>query len=306
MTGLTVHTEALGVRYGSTHALTDVTLTWQPGQIHGLLGRNGAGKSTLLAALASLRPPTAGALFVDGRDPFEDEELMGQVCLIRESGDMLGDESVRSNLEFQQTVRSRFDRDYAEELLARFRVQQKTKVSALSRGQASALGVAVGLASRAPVTMFDEVHLGMDAHARQRFYDELLADFAEHPRTVIISSHLISEIETMLDTVTILDEGRVLLAGEADEVRAGGVTLTGPRTAVEDVVAGQPEIGRRELGPTLQVTLFGGFDSQSEARARAAGVSVGAVPLQDLFIHLTDDEDTDTQATHAKDTEARP
>lgn len=305
MSGLSVQTTDLQVRYGATTALDAVTLTWQANRIHGLLGRNGAGKSTLLAALASLRQPTGGSVRIDGRDPFENESLMERVCLIRESGDMLTDESIETNLDFQETLRPSFDRGYADELLAKFRLDVDTKISSLSRGQASAFGVTAGLASRAPVTMFDEVHLGMDAHARQLFYEEMLADFAENPRTFIVSSHLISEIETMLETVTILDRGGLLLTGEADDVRAGGVTLTGPRATVTAAIQGRKVIGRRELGPTLQVTLFGGFERQDEASARDAGIDVGAVPLQDLFIHLTndqtDDETDDTASAERED-----
>ena len=137
--------------------------------------------------------------------------------------------------------------------------------------------------------MFDEVHLGMDAPARQRFYEELVADFAEHPRTVIISSHLIHEIESLLETVTIVHRGKVLLTDEADDVRTAGATLTGPADVVDDVTSDHRVVGSRDLGPTRQATVFGALEAESLQRAEARGLAVGPVPLQDLFIHLTDD-----------------
>ena len=119
-------------------------------------------------------------------------------------------------------------------------------------------------------------------------YEALLADFAEHPRTIIVSSHLINEIETMLETVTIIHQGRLLLSEEADELRARGATLTGPADAVDRLTAGQTVIGSRDLGPTRQATHFGDLDTAVLDRAADHGVTAGPVPLQDLFIHLTE------------------
>ena len=288
MTGYAVHTEAFGQNYGKSPALTDITLSLAADRIHGLLGRNGAGKTTLMSVLASLRRASSGTVHVDGRDPFENETVMENVCLIRESGDLLTDERLRTNLDYLEGARPRFDRSYAESLMAAFRLDAKKKPQALSRGQASAFGAIAGLASRAPLTMFDEVHLGMDAPSRQRFYQELLKDFAEHPRTIVLSSHLISEIEHMLETVTILHEGRLLLSGEADDLHTRGATLTGPAAVVDQHANRLQVVGTRDLGPTRQVTVFGDLDERSLDAAQHDGLQVGAVPLQDLFIHLTD------------------
>ena len=287
MTGLTITTTDLGLGYGSTSVLEGVHLDLDANRIHGLLGRNGAGKTTLLSAIASLRGPNRGTLRVDGEDPFENERLMERICLIRESGDVLADEKISSTLELWQLARPSFDRAWADHLLQEFGLSPTAKPSALSRGQQSAFGVVLGLASRAPVTMFDEVHLGMDAPARQLFYDTLLADFAERPRTVILSSHLISEIEHLLETVTILHGGSLLLSEDVDDLRTAGATVTGPTSAVAAFCADQQVLATRELGPTRQVTLFGDLDQHALDRAGQEGLDVGPVPLQDLFIHLT-------------------
>lgn len=292
MTGYAVKTADLSVRYGSTQALSGVDLDLEPGRIHGLLGRNGTGKTTLLSVLASLRRPHTGSVLVDGQDPFENETLMQGVCLIRESGDVVPDSPARSTLDFVERARPTFDRGYADRLVERFGLNPKVKPAAMSRGQRSALGAVIGLASRARLTMFDEVHLGMDAPTRQRFYEELIADFAEHPRTLIVSSHLISEIEPLLETVTILVGGTVLLSDEADDLRRAGVTLTGPAAAIDKAARGQRVVGTRDLGPTRQSTLFGALDSQALQEAERSGVQVGPVPLQDLFIHLTESQES--------------
>lgn len=287
MNGYAVQTRDLSVRYGKKEVLSSVALDLAPGRIHGLLGRNGTGKTTLMATLASLRSPHHGSVQIDGHDPFESERLMAGICLIRESGDVIADESLTATLDIVQRSRPTFDRAYADRLLADFGLEPRSTPSNLSRGQESAFGAVIGLASRAPLTMFDEVHLGMDAPTRQQFYDALIADFAEHPRTIIIASHLINEIESFLETVTILAAKTVLLSDESERLRTQGITLTGPTDAVQRICQGHAVVGHRDLGPTREVVLFEKLDSATELAAQEAGISVGPAPLQDLFIHLT-------------------
>lgn len=289
MTLLDVRLDAVSLAFDDEPALSDVTLSWEPGRIHALLGRNGAGKSTLLSLIASAQRPDSGTIEVSGRQPWERAELTEQICLIRESGDVIDEANASDNLDYAESLRPSFDREYADALIEVFKVPLKPTVEKLSRGQKSALGASIGLASRAPLTLLDEVHLGMDAPTRQRFYDELIADFALNPRTYVISSHLISEIESFVETVSILSHGELIMRAEADDLRRKGVTLTGPSHTVDELVDGQLVIGSRDLGPTRQVTLFGDLEPAALSRARDAGVDIGAVPLQDLFIHLTED-----------------
>lgn len=292
MTGLDITTTGLGVQFKDTRALHDVDLHIEAGTIHGLLGRNGSGKTTLLSTIASLRKPDTGTVLVDGQDPFEDEHLMGQVCIIRESGDVLTDEKIATNLSYAADTRRYWDGDYAGELLDAFELSTRKRPDKLSRGQRSALGVVIGLASRAPVTLFDEVHLGMDAPSRYKFYDLLLADYVEHPRTVVLSSHLISEIEQLFAAVTILDRGQVLLSEDAEDLRTQGGSLTGPAAEIEALTPGLQVLSTQSLGPTTRTTVFGTIGPELRDRARAAGVEIGSVPIQDLFVHLTSGHDT--------------
>ncbi|MFV0533176.1 MAG: ATP-binding cassette domain-containing protein [Cumulibacter sp.] len=256
-------------------------------RIHGLLGRNGAGKTTLLSSLASLRQPDEGVIEIGGINPFENESAMEQVCLIRESGDVFEDQKLSVNLDWIEMARPHFDRAYAERLIDEFGLTLKSKPNKLSRGQSSAFGVAIGLATRAEVTMFDEVHLGMDAPARQMFYDELLRDFAEHPRTFLMSTHLINEVEHLLETATILDQGSVLLSEEADLVRQRGATIVGAADAVAAVTADLPVIGTRDLGPTRETVVYGTLNESALNDAARHGLQISGVPLQELFTHLT-------------------
>src|SRR5690606_18220038 len=127
----------------------------------------------------------------------------------------------------------------------------------LSKGKQSAFNVVVGLASRAPITIFDEVYLGMDAPSRDLFYKELLKDQEKHPRIIIMSTHLVSEMEYLFDEVIIIDQGKLLLQGTYDEVVSRGVTVIGHRDNVNEFTKNKHVINEEQLGDTKSATIFG-------------------------------------------------
>lgn len=291
--GYAIELDGLTVRFGSTVAVDGVTTTIRAGTITGLLGRNGAGKSTLLATIAAYRRPTSGVVRIDGADPYENARLMADTCLVRHDGDFSCELSVADTVSIAAMFRPRWDQATAERLLDRFEVRiDGTKVSALSQGQRSALAVSIGLATRAPVTMFDEPHLGLDAPSRYAFYEELLASYLAEPRTIVISTHLIDEIASMLEDVMILHHGALLTHQPAEALRERGVEITGPADAVDALTADMSVLSTRSLGRTRSAVVVGDFNGALRAQAAAAGVEIGPIPLQDLFVALTTQEAT--------------
>lgn len=279
----------LRLRYGDTTALDGLSLSLAGGRIYGLLGRNGAGKTSLLTVLAAFRRATGGQVRVGGEDPFENPRIMPQLFLGREHGEIYESMRVREVLRLAARLRPGWDAGYAEKLTGVFELPLRKRVSTLSRGRKSALGVVLGLASRAPLTMFDEAHLGMDAPSRYAFYDELLADYLAHPRTVILSTHLIEEVGALFEEVVIIHRGRLVVHEETDVLRARGAAVTGPAEAVDRFVAGLAVLGSRRLGGTRSTTVYGPLGDERRAQAAAAGLELGPVALQDLFVHLTAD-----------------
>ncbi|WP_406051177.1 ATP-binding cassette domain-containing protein [Kribbella sp. NBC_00889] len=292
-TALAVRTENLSVRFGGVPALDRLDLRLAPGKIHGLLGRNGSGKSTLAATLAGFRRPDEGRVLVESaelgtaQEPYENAVVTSRVCLIRESGDLVDAAPVKHVLGLASSLRPYWDDDLAGELLDRFEVPTGKKVSKLSRGKKSALGVVLGLASRAPLTIFDETYLGMDVPSRNLFYDALLADYAEVPRTIVLSTHLVTEVSPMLEEVVILDNGRLVTQSPVDALRGRGASIVGPAAAVDDFTAGFTVLAEERLGGTKSTTVLGDLDPALLAEATRAGLEVGPVGLQDLFVHLT-------------------
>lgn len=274
------------LRYGATTALNTVSFTLDEPGIHGLLGRNGSGKTSLLSLIAGLRKPSAGDIRIDGEAVFENARAMGQVCIIREGGDIESSDSVSYALEFAAYMRPNWNDQLAVSLLDRFGVSLKTKVSALSRGQRAAVASTLGIASRAPLTLFDETYLGMDAPSRQLFYDALLEDFIDHPRIIVLSTHLIEEVAKVFERLIIIDQGRVLLNERAEALRGRGMTITGPAALIEPFTPELTILGTRELGSTRSVAVLDPSDDLRR-RINSAGLEIGPMPLQDLFIHLT-------------------
>lgn len=284
--GVEVHD--LTVRYGRETALDGATAVVRPGTITGLLGPNGSGKTTLASVIAGFRRHTSGRVLVGGREPYEDAACAAATCLIREAGDLLTDEKVDKTLQLHAALRPTWDDAFARRFLDRLGVSVKKKPSKLSRGQRSAVGAAIGLASRSPLTIFDEVQLGMDAETRYAFYEELLADYAAHPRTVVLSSHLIGELENVLEDVVLLGGGRVVASTGVDELRSRLTTLVGPAADVDRLVSGRKILSSQDLGPTRQVTVDVEDHPLDEALlAGAPAVQRAAVPLQDAVVHLT-------------------
>jgi ABC-2 type transport system ATP-binding protein len=294
---LDIETRQLTCAFGDTLALDGVDLHIPAGTLCGLIGRNGSGKTTLLETIAAFRRPSSGDVLVGGRDPYEDPASMASTCLVRETGDLEPDCSVDDSLWLSRLLRPRWNDAQARELLERFELDPGRKVRSLSLGQRSALGTVMGLASNAPLTMFDESYLGLDAVSRRAFYDELLADYLRTERTVIVSTHLIGEVAPLLDHVIVLDHGRVTLHEDVETLRSRGTSLVGPVEAVDRLVADLIVVDERRLGPTKQVAVYGHFGEPRRQAARELGVEVGPVALADLLVHLTDLDDPTRAAT---------
>lgn len=284
---LSLDIKNLVVRYDTTIAVDGLSLRLDGAGICGLLGRNGSGKTSMLSVIAGLRRPDGGAVLVNDEPVFENENATTQICLIRESGDTVdASEQIIEALNFASEMRPFWDQGFAMRLLDGFGLSPKAKIGNLSRGQRSALACTLGLASRAPLTLFDEAYLGMDAPSRYAFYDALLADYMDHPRLIVLSTHLIEEVARLFSDIVIIDAGKLVLREDAEALKARGSTLIGPRDAVERATNGLRVLSSRDLGPTRSVAVYGDMGVVAE-RAASENLEMGSMPIQDIFVHLT-------------------
>lgn len=286
----TLSTSGLTRRYRDGPALDDVTLDVEAGSITGLLGRNGAGKSTLMRVVTGQEFASSGTVRVFGENPVENDRVLRRTMFVRED-QVFPDIAVCHAVKAASWFCPNWDGRFAEALLVDFHLPPNRRIRRLSRGMRSVLSIVIGLASRAEFTLFDEPYAGLDTVSRQLFYDRLLADYVAHPRTILISTHLIDEIAELLEHVVVLDGGRVVVDAPAEEVRGSAVTVSGPVTAVEEFVAGRRVWHRRGIGSRASVTVAGSLDEAETVRARALRLSVEPLSLQQLVAHTS----TDTQ-----------
>ncbi|MER7004990.1 ABC transporter ATP-binding protein [Dactylosporangium sp. NPDC000555] len=283
-TGAIVSARGVTKRFGGVTALDGVTFDLRRNGIYGLLGRNGAGKTTLMQVLTGQQIASAGTVETFGGHPYENEQVLRQVSFIKESQRYPDAFRVRDALLAARLLFPNWDEAFARELVHDFGLPVKRDVKKLSRGMLSALGVTLGLAARAPLTFFDEPYLGLDAVARQLFYDRLLADYAEFPRTVVLSTHLIDEVSDLIEHVLLIERGRLVLDESADTLRGQVVTLVGPANAVDALTVNVDELHRERLGPLTRATIRGRVEL---GEARAAGVELQPVTLQQLVVRIT-------------------
>jgi len=272
-------------------ALKDVSFTLEPGKIYGLIGRNGAGKTSLLSVLASFRKASHGNILIDGVPLFDNGELMQHVQFIYQK-EFNADETetypkVPKYIRKQTAYRPNFDQAYADELIKKFGLPTNKRPHKLSKGMQSVLSVIIGLASRAPITIFDEAYLGMDAPTRDLFYKEVLKDQERYPRTIIMSTHLVSEMEYLFDEVIMIHRGELLKKGSYDEIISAGLAVTGATEAIDIFTQGKEILNTETLGGFKKITLFGEITDKERILAQDLDLTTSSITLQDLFIYLT-------------------
>ena len=291
-----IEVQNLSKRYKEKRALDNVSLRLEGGAIYGLLGRNGAGKTTLMSILTAQNFETSGTVKVFGEHPYENAHVLSRICFVRESQKYPDDAYPKHAFKAASLFFPHWDQTLAEELIQQFQLPMKQTIKKLSRGQLSAVGVIIGLASRAEITFFDEPYLGLDAVARQIFYDRLVEDYAEHPRTVILSSHLIDEVSNLIEKVIVIDNGRILLNEDTDAVRDRAVTVVGDAATVDAWVSGREVLHREALGRVASVTVLGRLSAEERAEVTASGLDLAPVSLQQLVVRLTQKADTTSAA----------
>lgn len=282
-----IEVDHLTKTYGKVTAVKDVSFKVEPDKIYGLLGRNGAGKTTIMHMLTAQLFPTSGNIKLFGEPPYENNRVLNRVCFIKESQKYPDTFRVVDVLDMAENFFPNWDRDFAHQLVQDFQLPLKRRTKKLSRGMRSAVGIILGLASRAPLTIFDEPYLGLDAVARTLFYDRLIEDYGEHPRTIVLSTHLIDEISQMLEHILVIDKGELIIDEDADVLRGQAFTIAGPKAKVDDFVAGKKVIDRTPFGALVTATVLGGQHGENRRRAEALGLELAPVSLQQLIVHLT-------------------
>ena len=232
-----LQTHGLGKRYGSNWALRDCTLEIPAGSVAALVGPNGAGKTTLLQLAVGLSRPTTGTVSVFGDVPLEDASTMlPQVGFLAQDHPLYGRFTIADTLRFGRALNETWDDGVARARIERLGLPLNKKVSKLSGGQRAQVALTLALAKLPRLLLLDEPVASLDPLARREFMQSVMEVVAERGMTVVLSSHVVSELERMCDYIVILSHARTQLAGSIEDVLAEHRLLVGPRGSSPDGV----------------------------------------------------------------------
>ncbi len=273
-----ISARGLRKQYGKQVAIDGISFDIAPGRIVGLIGPNGSGKTTTLKAILGLTG-FEGELSVLGRDPrVQRDALMEDVCFIADVAILPGWLRVRDAIDFVAGVHPRFDRSKAERYLAHTKLAPKMRVKSMSKGMIVQLHLALVMAIDARLLVLDEPTLGLDILYRKQYYQNLLEDYFDENKTIIITTHQIEEVEHILSDLMFIRDGKIVLASSMEEVGERYIeVMVGPQH-VNPARALQPISERSVFGKS--VMLFDGV-----ARSQLAPLGELHTPsLADLFV----------------------
>lgn len=278
-------------KYGRTDAVDGLTLRVAPGHCYGFFGRNGAGKTTTIKCLLNLIRPTAGAVSLFGLDPAKHEvAVRSRLAYVPDQVAFYPWMTVGETLDYLASFRAHWNRDRQRELLDRFNLDPSQRTRHLSKGQKTQLALIAAIAPEPELLILDEPTSGLDPIVRREFIETIIGAYQEGEpgrRTVFVSTHLISEFEGLIDTFTLIDQGREVLTLEADAARARfqKVFVRFADRPPAGVLSGLNVL--REQEREVQLLVNGEAETVLE-RLRAANpeaLRTESLSLEEVFVH---------------------
>jgi ABC-2 type transport system ATP-binding protein len=274
--------------FGAKKALNKVSFTIEENKITGLIGRNGAGKTTLLKVIAGLLKESSGEIKVFSERPFNNLTVSANVVYIHDQMNFPTSLTLKEILNTAATFYQNWDWGLADRLFDYFSFQPAQHYSNLSKGMKSTFNMIVGLSARCPLTMYDEPTTGMDAAVRKDFYRALLKDYIAHPRTIILSSHHLEEIEDLLEDILLINDGKEHLHMPISDLKEWAIGLQGMTSVVNEWTNNREVIHSKSIGANLLYTVVRNSFSESDLQqVKAAGVNISPVTSSDACIYLT-------------------
>ncbi|MCI8991802.1 MAG: ABC transporter ATP-binding protein [Eubacterium sp.] len=281
-----IECERVNKRFGKKTVFEDLNLSFEENKIYALLGRNGAGKTTLLKLIATQFLPNEGTIKINGESAYENEKVLKKLCFMTEN--LLGYDGYKVSKIFKIAKRfyENWDEGFKDHLCKLYQLDVEAKLGSLSKGQQTAVSLVIGMASRCPIVMFDEIYAGMDPVARAQFYDILAAEWETNPRTFVISTHLIEEMSQMFTDVVIIDKGKILIDESVEDVHQKSWKISGAREIIDALDIGKV-LSRKYIGSVGEASVYGEISDSEREKMQAEGLEVDSLTLQELFLALT-------------------
>lgn len=274
-------------KYRSLTILDKVNLDIRESVITGVAGRNGAGKTTLLKMIAGFMKESSGELRVFGERPFNSLSVSANMIFI---DDLMGfpDSLTLGDILVEcERFYANWDGELAKRLLEYFSLPLILNHRVLSKGKRSTFNAVVGIAARCPLTMFDEPITGMDSAARRDFYRALLKDYIAHPRTILLSSHHVEEMEDILEDILLIDGKGIGFHGPITELQEKFLLLQGKLEVLEKYANKYAVIHRSSAGPISEWIVDSEHTEAELKELKQAGIRISAVSASNAYLAMT-------------------
>ncbi|MBM7604198.1 ABC-2 type transport system ATP-binding protein [Metabacillus crassostreae] len=274
--------------YQQKQALSNLSFSIEENKITGLIGRNGAGKTTLLKIIAGFIHETEGETFVFGERPFNNLNVSANRIFIDDQMIFPHSLTLKDILRTAASFYHNWDNDLAERLVSYYSFNLKQRHHHLSKGMKSTFNSIIGLAARCPLTIFDEPTTGMDSSVRKDFYRSLLKEYLNFPRTIILSSHLLNEIEDLLEDILLIKNGEKCLHVSLEELKEYAIALNGDEEKVREITSNREILYEKKIGINqLYVVVKNDLSLREKEQTVLSNIELSAVPSDDVCSYLT-------------------
>lgn len=271
-------------KYGKKTVLDGLSLKFEQGHSYGLLGRNGAGKSTLINIIMQRCKRDGGVITLDGQVTDNNDKLMSRLFCMNNTSLYPAGFRVKTVFSITNSMYDKFDMEYAVKTAEMFGLDMKKRLKQLSTGYNTVYKVILALASNADFVFLDEPVLGIDVNQRELFYKTLARKMADGTSCFIISTHIIEEIQNLIDRTMILHGGRIILDGDTESLINSYAAISGKAEAVDAFTADKRVVCTESMG-VFKKSVFEAADFSE--RDVPEGLSLDTVNLQQLFYYLT-------------------
>lgn len=264
----------------------NMNINFEKDKIYGLLGKNGVGKSTLINIITNQLLCKSGDIKIFGKSAKEDISVLDDICVVREKEFFDNQYKVKDIFRAYSYFYKNYDYELQDKLCEMFEIKQKLAYKKLSRGMKTLISNIIGICSNAPITIFDEPTIGLDAVNRQEFYNILLDSYMHNNRTIIISTHLINEVEELLEKVVIIKNGEVKVDDYIDEVRNKSYYISGRKEDLSRLSILKSEKPVKAFGNNMTYSYYGDLSEEDLILIEDLNIDIDKMSIQDLFINM--------------------